>query len=163
MSSKNNITYYGVDPSTKTFVGLKNLIGDLHDIFLGNAIITQIGSEEYIPPEPIDMAFTSPPYFDTEKYSNEDTQSYIKYANYNSWINSFLGATFNNCYKALKNDGLMIINIANTARYRNLENDAINIADKVGFKLIDKNYLILSQVSKKTGYKTEPIYIFNKK
>jgi hypothetical protein len=163
MSSKNSITYYGVDPSTKTFVGLQNLINDLNDIFLGNAIINQVGSEEYIPPEPIDVAFTSPPYFDTEKYSDENTQSYIKYPNYNHWVNNFLGSTFDNCYKALKNNGTMIINIANTSKYRNLENDAIDIANKVGFRLIDKNYLILSQVSKKTGYKTEPIYIFNNK
>ena len=163
MSSKNSINYYGVDPSVKTFIGLQNLIKDLKDMFLGTAIVNQVGSEEYIPPEPIDMAFTSPPYFDTEKYSNEDTQSYIKYPSYNNWVNNFLGSTFENCHKALKNNGTMVINIANTSKYKNLENDTIDIANKIGFKLIDKNYLILSQVSKKTGYKTEPIYIFSKK
>ena len=49
-----------------------------------------IGSEEYKPKKnSLDFAFTSPPYFDTEKYSNEKTQSYLKYSNINTWKESF--------------------------------------------------------------------------
>ena len=38
----------------------------------------QCGSEEFEQDRnSLDFAFTSPPYFDTEQYSNEQTQSYL--------------------------------------------------------------------------------------
>ena len=37
-----------------------------------------------------DTIFTSPPYFNVEKYSDEDTQSYVRYKNIDSWNKNFL-------------------------------------------------------------------------
>ena len=37
----------------------------------------------------LDLCFTSPPYFDTEKYSDEDTQSYKKFPTEDGWVNGF--------------------------------------------------------------------------
>ena len=63
---------------------------------------------------------------------------------------------------ALKNNGWLIVNIANTKKYNNLEKDTIGKAQEVGFKYVDTYYLLLSKVSKNKGYKTEPIFIFKK-
>lgn len=71
-------SYTGVDPCVATYEGLVSLAGD----FKPNKKIElhNLGSEVFNPPEQMmDICFTSPHYFDTEKYSNEETQSYKKY------------------------------------------------------------------------------------
>ena len=43
--------------------------------------------------EQIDLVFTSPPYFNREEYSTHPEQSYIKYPNYQDWLDGFLDKT----------------------------------------------------------------------
>ena len=59
----------------------------------------------------------------------------------------------------------MAINIANTKNFKDLEKQAILIAEKAGFYLIDTWKLALSNPSmknKKDSFKYEPIFIFKK-
>ena len=63
-----------------------------------------------------DIIFTSPPYFDTEKYADEETQSFIKFPTKEEWVNGFLRKTIENCYRGLKSGKHMLINIANTPK-----------------------------------------------
>ena len=77
--------------------------------------IYKLGSEEYKPKKKsLDLCFTSPPYFDTEKYSDEDTQSYKKFPTEDGWVNGFLKKTIQNCYDGLKDNKYMLMNIALT-------------------------------------------------
>ena len=59
-----------------------------------------------------DTVFTSPPYFNVEKYSEEDTQSYIRYKNIDSWNRDFLHKTISKVIPTLKKGGILAINIA---------------------------------------------------
>jgi hypothetical protein len=155
-------TYIGTDPSTKTYDGLLRLSKELN--FYGKNIqIYKLGSEVFIPKkETVDLCFTSPPYFDTEKYSDEDTQSYKKYPDNWSWLNGFLRTTMQNCHIGLKKDGVMILNIANTPKHNNIEEETLKIANECGFELVDTIKLALSSIAGK-GIKYEPIFIFRKK
>ena len=83
-------TYIGTDPSTKTYNGLKEMVQDFS--YVGkNVKLYKKGSEEYKPKkDSLDLCFTSPPYFDTEKYSDEPTQSYLRFNTQDKWINGFL-------------------------------------------------------------------------
>ena len=97
--------YIGTEPSTKTFNGLLDMKKD-YEYVNKDIELHKIGSEDFKPiSESIDLCFTSPPYFNTEKYSNEPTQSYIKYPTENEWVNGYLKDTICNCYKALKMGG----------------------------------------------------------
>ena len=60
----------------------------------------------------VDCAFTSPPYFNVEKYSDEDTQSYVRYKNIDSWNEDFLHKAIGKMIPTLKKDGILAINIA---------------------------------------------------
>ena len=159
--SSNAKKYIGTEPSTKTYEGLLELNKELN--FNNKEVdIQKLGSEIYKPEkETLDLCFTSPPYFDTEKYSDEETQSYKKYPNETDWINGFLRQTISNCYFGLKPGKKMLINIANTTKYKNIETETINISEQIGFKHIDTLYLILSSVSG-NGQKLEPIFVFEK-
>lgn len=153
--------YIGTEPSTKTFDGLLKLNEDMND-GSKSVNIHMMGSEDFKPDkESLDLCFTSPPYFDTEKYSDEETQSYIKYPTKDKWINEFLRLTMENCHYGLKVGKYMLINIANTTKYKDIEEKTIDMAKRVGFVHTDTLYLILSSVSGK-GQKLEPIFVFKK-
>ena len=153
--------YIGTEPSSKTYDGLMAIKKDFS--YLNKKVdIYKLGSEDYIPEkESLDLCFTSPPYFDTEKYSDEKTQSYIKFPTKDDWINGFLRKTIENCYYGLKKNGYMLINIANTPKYKFIEEQTVNIAKELGFKQEQTIQLTLSSVMG-AGYKYEPIFVFRK-
>ena len=55
----------------------------------------------------------------------------------------------------------MLINIANTPKYKFIEKETINISNKIGFVQEPTIDLILSSVAGK-GIKTEPVFVFKK-
>jgi len=154
--------YIGTDPSTKTYDGLQRMVSEL-----GNdeqiVELHKLGSEVFRPEKnEVDLCFTSPPYFDTERYSDEPTQSYKKYPSEELWINGFLTKTIQNCHYGLKPNGYMILNIANTRQHANIETRTVEISEETGFELVDTLYLVLSSVAGK-GEKLEPVFVFRKK
>ena len=153
--------YIGTEPSSLTFEGLQKIKKDF--FYLEKSVeLHKLGSEEFIPDrDSLDLCFTSPPYFDTEKYSDEDTQSFIKFPTKEEWVNGFLRKTIENCYRGLKSGKHMLINIANTQKYKFIEEETQRIAKELGFVQNDTLQLTLSSVMG-AGYKYEPIFIFKK-
>ena len=159
------VNYIGTDPSTPTFNGLNELNKDyINDIKVD---LHCIGSEDFIPKkDSLDFVFTSPPYFNWEKYTNEDTQSFKKFPEKELWLNGYLLKTFQNSYYGLKNNAKMAINIANTKNFKDLEEKTILMAEQAGFVLVDVWKLALSNPNMKnktSSFKYEPIFIFEKK
>jgi hypothetical protein len=72
-----------------------------------------------------DCVFTSPPYYNLEVYTNDNTQSYNKYPQYNDWLNNFLWVCLNKSIEVLKSGGYLIINIKNIKKY-NIADDMNN-------------------------------------
>ena len=153
--------YIGTEPSSLTFEGLEKIKKDF--FYLEKSVeLHKLGSEEFIPDkDSLDLCFTSPPYFDTEKYSDEDTQSFIKFPTKEEWVNGFLRKTIENCHRGLKSGKYMLINIANTPKYKFIEEETQRIAKELGFVQNDTLQLTLSSVMG-AGYKYEPIFIFKK-
>jgi hypothetical protein len=157
--------YHATEPAGLTYLGLSKLSFDLK---MSNATISRSGSEEYLPiKNSLDFCFTSPPYFDLEKYSNEESQSYVKFKKKNEWVEGFLRKTFENCYYGLKNGGHMGINIADPKKKNNisLESETIRVAKEIGFKHTETLKLALSNpnmLNRTSAFKYEPIFIFKK-
>jgi SAM-dependent methyltransferase len=59
-----------------------------------------------------DIAFTSPPYFSVERYSYDDTQSWVRYKTIDEWNEQFLHKALGKIWKTLKKGGVLIVNIA---------------------------------------------------
>jgi hypothetical protein len=156
---KAGIKYIGTDPALDTHKG-----NELMASFIGSdAELHNVGSEVFKPiPNSLDLCFTSPPYFNCEKYSNEETQSYMKYKSKNDWMNGFMLTTLENCFNGLRVGGILAVNIANIKTYTTIERDFRHIAMKVGFKPISGMKLNLSAVMGKVGFKEEPVYLFIK-
>jgi hypothetical protein len=165
--------YIGTDPSTETINGLHKMAGELLPMAQqqGRDLeveLHQLGSEVFVPePSSVDLCFSSPPYFDTEKYSTEPTQSYIKFPTADSWLAEFMGQTLRNCYIGLKPDGILAINIADVAGCPDLSRRFVEFAENNGWKLMDTLRLSLSKMMgakhKHNGtHKYEPIFVFKK-
>lgn len=157
--------YIGTDPSVKTYIGLHELNRDLtiasrrrKDVIMFNE-----GSEVFRPEHlcgTVDFCFTSPPYFDTEKYSDEPTQSYLAFPSPKSWVDGFLSKTIENCYYLLKEDGVLAINIADVPKVK-VSDVIIEMAESIGFRYLETRQYEISSVSDSSS-KKEPIYIFGK-
>ena len=165
---KSQINYIATEPATETVKGLKEIIVDwshVSNIFrkVPHFEIVQKGSEDFLPDkESLDLCFTSPPYFNTEKYSDEETQSYIKFPTQDEWTDGFLRKTIQNCHYGLKPNRYMLINIANVKSFKHLEDTTIWIAEQEGFVLEEAYRLALSKISG-NGFKYEPIFVFRKR
>ena len=59
-----------------------------------------------------DIVFTSPPYFNVERYSYDDNQSWVRYKNIDSWNYQFLQKSLDNIIPTLKSGGKLCINIS---------------------------------------------------
>ena len=170
---KTQINYIATEPAKETFDGLTQIAkdwGQQSNLFgiEQRLEIIQSGSEDYVPKEDsLDLCFTSPPYFDTEKYSNEDTQSYKKFPKKVDWLEGFLRKTIQNCHYGLKKNRYLIINIANVSSFDTLEDETGNIVLSEGFEYLDTFRLTLSKMPGKNlqadKFKYEPVFLFRKK
>ncbi len=59
-----------------------------------------------------DTIFTSPPYFNTERYSDHDTQSYLRYKKIDDWNTNFLHKALEKMIPTLKKGGILAVNIS---------------------------------------------------
>ena len=156
--------YVGCDPCTLTYNGLIKMSNEIKPFIKNKEYqFYKQGSEIFIPEceNKFDLCFTSPPYFNTEKYSDEDTQSWKKYELFEDWSDGFLRDTIFNCWKYLKNEGYMIINIANTKKLNQLESETVKHALNAGFEFLDTLNMELSSIAGEYK-KIEPIFIFGK-
>lgn len=170
-TSKMKFNYTGIDPNTET-VGYLNYLSDLIYDSVGNrGVIVKSVSEEYRP-ENVDLAFSSPPYFNLEKYSDEPTQCMNRYKTLDEWFEGYAAPTMRNIYKGLNADGIFATNIADYKSYGNKEYKVVDrwreTAEKLGFKYQRTIKMILNtrpgvgNDKTKGREKWEGVYVFTK-
>lgn len=154
--------YIGTEPSTKTYEGLQQFVKDFEGTHTTEVELHQLGSEVFKPEKnSLDLCFTSPPYFDCEKYADEDTQSFKKYDSKEKWMNGFMWDTVLNCKHGLKNNGTMIINIASVKSYPTICDDVVAMVENRGF-VLEKTLQYSLSAMNRGGFKHEPMYVFKK-
>ena len=116
LTSKNNYKYFGVEPNVETYDGLNILGGyieratkreDIFKIYLKGSETFRLSQGEYC-----DFAFSSPPYFNLEKYSDDNSQCYIMFDDIDSWFDGYVIPTIQNIFYMLKRDSYYAVNIA---------------------------------------------------
>lgn len=138
LSSKYNYNYIGVEPYEELYQRLLVFSKWITSILQNDPSISlyNLGSEVFIPDliGKIDMSFSSPPYFNYEKYTDSDTQCYIRYPSYEEWLEKYVSETIKNIFEYTRDGGLHLVNLEDTRRIR-LVRDWIEIALSKGFKL----------------------------
>ena len=105
-----NIEYITSDPSKKTYQGLLKLKEFLK--LKDNYKYNNCGFEDLeLNENYFDFCFTSPPYFDTERYSQDEEQSFKKNNSYENWKMNFLHVMLDKIFFALKKDKKCLLNV----------------------------------------------------
>lgn len=167
LSSDYGKNYIGVDPNTNLIPCYENMIS------LFNFKKTQLianGAESIVSyPYKFDLVFTSPPYFNIEYYSKQETQSYKKFKTLNSWLNNFLFRSIDIAWNSMSKKGILAINISDVYSCRRVNkicdpmNDYIkslpgsNYLGCLGYRMHKK----LNNTSKIEGVFCEPIWIWS--
>jgi len=166
MASDKVTKYIGCEPEQATYNGLCAVSYDLSGHHTTSIELNQIGSEDFIPTDPVDICFTSPPYFGHEQYGYGEMQSFVKFKKKEDWFNGFLTQTVQNCISCLKPGGTLVLNISNVNSYSELEKDFLNYMAKTDMIRMPDLKLSLSRMptkNKKTKkYKYEMVYVFKK-
>jgi hypothetical protein len=166
-ASRLNYQYVGVDPNTQTFQNLNHL----NQLLGSSAEIICSTSQEY-QPENIDLAFSSPPYFNLEKYCDEPTQCMVQFTSLDDWFDGYVVPTMQNIHQGLNADGVFATNIADYKSYGNKQYQVVDrwiqTAEKLGFQHTSTIKMMLNTRpgvgnDKMSGReKYEGVYVFKK-
>jgi len=154
--------YTGCEPSNKTYEGLRNMIKDLNiesqvDIYHSPVedILDKLKDKRF------DMCLTSPPYFDLEVYSHEDTQSINNYKTYDEWISKFIKPIIDFvCSHIDKYSCWSVKNIKTDKKY-NLLDDVIKIHESNGW-ILNREFSIKKNTKKNKTTDGDVTYVFVK-
>lgn len=174
-ASKSVKKYVGFDPNISLFKGYTEQILEYQKIGkpMKFSLNPWCAEDPNIPiRDEFDLIFTSPPYFDKEKYDQSPSQSYIKYKGFDNWMNNFLFETINLKSHYLKSGGHLVINISDiyTRKKHYQICDGMNdyIASTNNFEYVGAMGLRMpkrpmSKSSQTEGVYGEPIWIWQKK
>jgi len=174
-TSKSVKRYVGFDPNIDLIQGYVNQIKFYQSIGKPKQfkLYPWCAEDENIQiKEEFDLIFTSPPYFDKEKYNQSEQQSYKKYKEFDSWMENFLFKTIELRSKNLKSGGHLVINMSDIySRKKRYEicdrmNDYIvstgnfEYVGAIGLRMPKRP---MSKSSNTVGIFAEPIWIHRKK
>jgi tRNA1(Val) A37 N6-methylase TrmN6 len=160
--------YVGYDPCQAQISGLEHMYGAIRKLKLtrSRAEFHKTCAEEAMKLEQtgsFDLILTSPPYFDREKYSSEDTQSYIRYPTYTLWRDGFLATIIIESRRLLRRGGFLILNVANIQGAA-IANDTHRLAAAVLRHVCtyDLRLPALPYQKGPNAYRHEPVFVFQK-
>ena len=90
-----------------------------------------------------DTVFTSPPYFSVERYSYDDTQSWIRYKQIDDWNKNFLQKTLKKLWCSIKSGGYLLVNIADVHARTGSQKGMVEICNPMNdflYKFSDSEY-----------------------
>ena len=155
-------SYIGIDPNTKLHDPYQQIV-NFCDVGKETRFICSPAEDADLSDVKVDFVFTSPPYFDIERYSEEETQSWKRYRNPQQWIKSFLFPTLTKCYEVLEDGGRIAINIADkrgldlcSPMLKHMESLGATYEGVLGYKMQKRNGMDLG------GVFCEPIFIWSK-
>jgi hypothetical protein len=159
--------YIGIDPNVPTHDGNLRMAKSLG---IEGVELINLPAEDVDPlplRESCDFAFTSPPYFSKERYSDDDTQSWKRYPSGEEWRDGFLQAMLGLQYVALRPGSHNLVNIADvkigTTTYPLVE-WTVDVAREVGFELVRIERFPLPRVpgNGEAAARFEPVIVLRK-
>jgi hypothetical protein len=161
--------YIGIDPNTPTHEGNTRMANELG--FADKIELYNLPAED-MPHDKVagrcDFAFTSPPYFSKEHYSEDDTQSWVRYKTGDEWRSGFLRKMLELQYVALKPGSFAIVNIADVnIKNRKYPLEAWTVEDgkAIGFEYVRTERFELTRrfgAGMADEVASEPVIVFMK-
>ena len=152
--------YTGCEPFTKTFWGLRDMVKDIGlekqvDIYHSPVedILDKLRDKRF------DMCLTSPPYYDLEVYSHEDSQSIQKFKSYDEWLNKFIKPIIDFVCKNVDKYSCWSVKNIKTDKKYNLLDDVIQIHLDNGW-ILEREFSIKKNTQKNKTTDGDVTYVF---
>jgi len=127
------VSYIGIDASGEQIGGCRRMADHLQELIDHSVVLSQGCATEvldHVELRSANLVFTSPPYFDKERYGDSELQSYLRFSSYRDWLNGFLEPAIHRSFAVLKPGGNLVLNVADTRRFQ-LAADTSAILNKV--------------------------------
>lgn len=163
-------SYYGIDPSPSQVRGLRRMAAACRREAAPAPplAIHRAAAETALPllrARSFDLVFSSPPYFDREKYGSEREQSCVRYSTLEEWREGFMRTVIEQSARLLVADGYLVLNVAE--RPDSIAQMALEIARPLfvlkktwRMRLANLPYKRLTYAD---VYKWEPVLVFKKR
>lgn len=130
-----NAKYIAFEPNSETYYNLQKLVKFLNIEDSVKLICDDaMNMDKYDFPE-INLVLSSPPYFDLEIYSKENTQSIMNIHDYESWKNYFLKGIIEKSINRLTKTGQSCWNVGKVGK-KDMRIDVNDIHESFDYKLI---------------------------
>lgn len=152
------VRYVGTDVDATTVDGNRRLA----EAIASDAEVILCPAEDFDPPE-ASLVFTSPPYFDRERYSNDAAQSWRRHATVESWVTGFLRPVVARAWECLRAGGRLVLNVADIrARGKSVPivTETVRAATSIGFHHVETLQMPIAGINRRDP--SEPILIFRK-
>ena len=108
-ASSLGLDYVGYDPNKLLYNGHSRIM----DVMGVEQVVIYSPFEDSALLGQYDFIFTSPPFFDLEEYSQDESQSVVRYPNFEVWRDDFFIRSLNKAWSVLLPGGYMAIHISN--------------------------------------------------
>ena len=129
-----NLMYVGCDPNTKLTEAYSKII-DFHGDCKRQTVLCTPFEDDWQAPQSNKFNFLlpSPPFFNLEIYSNELTQSLVRYPDIHSWLNKFLKPSLAKCARLLEGGSPAILHLSDVIDFKNQSNSIIFVEDVINY------------------------------
>lgn len=168
MSAQRN--YIGIEPCLAQVRGLRKMSRALHKFHGRSESQILAGCAEdvlpNIPGHTAHLVFSSPPYFDWERYSDHATQSFRRHSTYEAWKLGFLTPVLEHSARVLRPGGYLALNLSGRHRKPSIE-EAVDICHTAKLELLMRVPLLVTRVPylhprNSVPHKQEVLLIFRK-
>lgn len=153
--------YIGTDVEPETVDGNNRLAARLG---CADKCVVHEHRAEAFDPGPVDLVFTSPPYFDREQYSTSDAQSWVRHGgSLESWVDGFLRPVICTAHARLPVGGALVLNVADVRHGRKkypLVDRTVAAAIGEGFVQEASLWMPLARINRTAEEAREPILVF---
>jgi 16S rRNA G966 N2-methylase RsmD len=113
LAASNTRSYLGIDPNEKMVTSYDRIEKAFNNSNKKVEIVSDCAEHyQYRKEQTFDFIFTSPPYFNIERYTQEDNQSFKRYRKLHDWLELFLFKSLENAWNQLEQGGFLVINIS---------------------------------------------------
>lgn len=164
--------YTGIEPNKSQVSGMKRMVRALitAKFTLPDVEVIHGCAEDHltrIAARSMDLVFSSPPFFNWERYSQSPRQSFRRYPTYEVWKANFLQPVIAQSFRVLERGGYLVLNISNGNRLPSSK-DVEDLARREGFTLNSVQHMTFPKLPylhprDGTSFKKELLLVFKRR
>lgn len=157
-----NISYTGCDPNSKLTDVYKKIINENGD-HKKQEVICSPFEDQWENNKSFNFLLSSPPFFNLEIYSDEQTQSSSRYNTIEKWLDGFLKPSLTKCARLLENGSPIILHLSDVIDFKNPSKSVVFVEDIIMFCIKELHWKFIGNYGFAIQDTEKKIRIFRRK